>query len=71
MKLFHHIIPYPLKRTNVLSLFLSNLAISFERLCELAGKASIPYWTSDLVTKEVTYYADKSIPLLVEPIPGL
>lgn len=43
----------------------------FETFCELAGKAGVPFWTSDLVLKQVIYYDTHHQPLLVEPIPGL
>lgn len=43
----------------------------FEKFCELAGEAGVPVWTSDLVSKQVTYYGTKHQVLLVEPIPGL
>lgn len=43
----------------------------FEKFCELAGAAGVPVWTSDLVTKQVTYYDAYHQVLLVEPIPGL
>ncbi|MER2226250.1 MAG: DUF1398 family protein [Carnobacterium sp.] len=43
----------------------------FETFCELAGKAGVPFWTSDLVLKQVIYYATNHKALLVEPIPGL
>lgn len=41
----------------------------FETFCELAGKAGVPVWTSDLVSKQVTYYDNHHQALLVEPIP--
>lgn len=43
----------------------------FETFCELAGKAGVSFWTSDLVSKQVVYYDLNKKPLLVEPIPGL
>lgn len=43
----------------------------FETFCELAAKAGVPFWTSDLVLKQVVYYDTNHQPLLVEPIPGL
>lgn len=45
--------------------------IDFEMFCELAGKAGIPFWTSNLITKEVTYFDNQNHVLLLEPIPGL
>ena len=44
---------------------------AFEKFCELAGEAGVPVWTSDLVSKQVTYYSTDHQVLLVEPIPGL
>ena len=46
-------------------------AIDFERFCELAGKAGVPFWTSSLVTKEVTYFDNQHHVLHLEPIPGV
>lgn len=46
-------------------------AIDFERFCELAGKAGVPFWTSNLVTKEVTYFDNQHHVLHLEPIPGV
>lgn len=43
----------------------------FETFCELAGKAGVPVWTSDLVSKKVTYYDNSHQTLIVEPIPGV
>ena len=43
----------------------------FETFCELAGKAGVSFWTSDLVSKQVFYYDLNKKPLLVESIPGL
>lgn len=43
----------------------------FEKFCELAGEAGVLKWTSDLVSKEVTYYDSNDVALLIEPIPGL
>ncbi|MFV0558489.1 MAG: DUF1398 family protein [Enterococcus sp.] len=45
--------------------------ITFTEFCELAGKAGISYWQTDILAKTVTYYdlADKA--LLIEPIPGI
>ncbi|WP_407371765.1 DUF1398 family protein [Carnobacterium sp.] len=34
-------------------------------------KAGVPFWTSDLVLKQVIYYDTNHKALLVEPIPGL
>lgn len=45
--------------------------IDFETFTELAGSAGVPYWTSDLVTKRVSYWNHNAFPLLVEPISGL
>lgn len=45
--------------------------IDFEMFCELAGKAGVPFWTSNLVTKEVTYFDNQHHVLYLEPIPGL
>ncbi|MFL2133515.1 DUF1398 family protein [Desemzia sp. FAM 24101] len=46
-------------------------AIDFERFCELAGKAGVPFWTSNLVTKQVTYFDNQHHVLHLEPIPGV
>lgn len=43
----------------------------FTRFCELAGRAGVPVWTSDLRTKTVSYYDAQQRVLLAEPIPGL
>ncbi|WP_035051106.1 DUF1398 family protein [Carnobacterium pleistocenium] len=43
----------------------------FETFCELAGQAGVPFWTSDLVLKQVVYYDTNHQALLIEPIPGL
>lgn len=43
----------------------------FEKFCELAGKAGVPFWTSDLIAKKVTYFDNHQQALVVEPIPGL
>lgn len=43
----------------------------FEKFCELAGEAGVPFWTSDLVTKQVTYFDNHHQALVIEPIPGL
>lgn len=45
--------------------------ITFETFCELAGKAGVPFWTSNLVTKEVTYLDNQHHVLLLEPTLGL
>ncbi|ANN47831.1 envelope protein [Levilactobacillus brevis] len=43
----------------------------FTRFCQLAGEAGIPVWTSDLMSKTVSYYDHEHHVLLAEPIPGL
>ena len=44
-------------------------AFDFETFCELAGKAGVSLWTSDLVLNQVTYYDINHQMLLNEPIP--
>nr|WP_280521796.1 DUF1398 family protein [Desemzia incerta] len=39
-------------------------------ICELTGEVGVPFWASDLVSKQVTYYDNNEHALLVEPIPG-
>ena len=43
----------------------------FTRFCQLAGEAGVPVWTSDLMSKTVSYYDHEHHVLLAEPIPGL
>lgn len=45
--------------------------ITFEQFCELAGKAGILYWSTDLNKKMVSYFDRENQIQLQEPIPGL
>lgn len=44
-------------------------AIDFETFCQLAGKAGISYWVSDLKEMVVSYFDQKDSVVLKEPIP--